>query len=330
MIDVLAYLPARKKNTSSGWISFNAVCCHHNGNTADRRQRGGIKPSDLGWSYHCFNCGYTASFTLGRNVSFKARKLLTWLNVPEEEIERINLESLRHRSVEGILNDRRRTSGQLADIKFDEVDLPTHCEFLAGAESKEYQYLVQRCVPLDYPYMTVGNGKSNKQQSSRSGIVIPFTHNNGIVGHTIRFLDDRAPKYINSMQPGYVFGTDLQKNNWQYVIVCEGIFDALSIAGLAVMHNEINDAQAQLIRSLGKEVVVVPDQDAAGVALIDRAMELGWSVSIPNWPVDVKDINDAVKTLGRVGTLLTIMQNKETSRIKIELRKKQLVKRLQR
>jgi len=112
--------------------------------------------------------------------------------------------------------------------------------------------------------------------------------------------------------------------------VCEGIFDALSISGLAVMHNEINDAQAQLIRSLGKEVVVVPDQDTAGVALVDRAMELGWSVSIPNWPVDVKDINDAVKTLGRVGTLLTIMQNKETSRIKIELRKKQLVKRLQR
>jgi len=208
--------------------------------------------------------------------------------------------------------------------------LPTHCEFLAGADSKEYQYLAQRCVPLDYPYMTVGTGKSNKQHSSRSGIVIPFTHNNGIVGHTTRFLDDRAPKYINSMQPGYVFGTDLQKNNWQYAIVCEGIFDALSIAGLAVMHNEINDAQVRLIRSLGKEVVVVPDQDAAGIALIDRAIELGWSVSIPNWPVDVKDVNDAVKKLGRVGTLLTIMQNKETSRIKIELRKKQLVKRLQR
>ena len=149
-------------------------------------------------------------------------------------------------------------------------------------------------------------------------------------GHTIRFLDDRTPKYINSMQPGYVFGTDLQKNSWQYAIVCEGIFDALSISGLAVMHNEINDAQARLIRSLGKEIVVVPDQDTAGVALIDRAVELGWSVSIPNWPDDVKDINDAVKKFGRVGALLTIMQNRETSRIKIEIRKKQLVKRLQR
>jgi hypothetical protein len=33
--------------------------------------------------------------------------------------------------------------------------------------------------------------------------------------------------------------------------------------------------------------------------------------------------------MGRLATLLTIMHAKETSRIKIELRKKQLVKRLQ-
>ena len=326
MIDVLSYLPARRKQTSSGWISFNAVCCQHNGNTADRRQRGGIKLSDQGWSYHCFNCGYTASFILGRNVSLKARRLLTWLNVPQEEIERINLESLRHRSVEGLINDRQRAYGQLADIKFDEADLPTHSEFLDNPDCEEYQYLVRRRAPLDYPYMIIWNGDSNKQHHTRSGVVIPFTYDNVIVGYTIRFLDDRMPKYINKMQPGYVFGTDLQKDNWQYAIVCEGIFDALSISGLAVMHNEINDAQAQLIRSLGKEIIVVPDQDQAGVGLVDRAMELGWSVSIPTWPDGVKDINDAVIKLGRLATLMTIMQARQTSRIKIELSKKQLIK----
>jgi hypothetical protein len=73
----------------------------------------------------------------------------------------------------------------------------------------------------------------------------------------------------------------------------------------------------------------VPDQDVAGLELIDRAVELGWAVSIPNWPAHVKDINDAVVELGQLGALLTIMQARETSRIKIELRKKQLVKKLQ-
>ena len=63
---------------------------------------------------------------------------------------------------------------------------------------------------------------------------------------------------------------------------------------------------------------------------IYRAVELGWSVSIPDWPEDVKDVNDAVVKFGKLATLISIMQAKETSRIKIELRKKNLAKRIQR
>ena len=162
----------------------------------------------------------------------------------------------------------------------------------------------------------------------RRGIVIPFTHNNQVVGHTTRFLDDRTPRYIQDIQHGYVFGTDLQGADWQIVIVVEGVFDALSINGLAVLHAEINDAQVRLIRSLGREVIVVPDQDEAGMKLVDRAVELGWAVSMPDWPEGVKDVNDAVIRLGRLGALISIVQAKETSKIKIELRKKSLIKRL--
>lgn len=95
------------------------------------------------------------------------------------------------------------------------------------------------------------------------------------------------------------------------------------------MHNTVSDAQARLIRNLGRDITVVPDQDFAGLELIDRAVELGWAVSIPEWPEKCKDVNDAVIVLGRVGALLTIMAARETSKIKIELRKKQLVKRIQ-
>jgi DNA primase len=83
-----------------------------------------------------------------------------------------------------------------------------------------------------------------------------------------------------------------------------------------------------LIRSLGREVTVVPDQDTAGVELIDRAQELGWAVSVPEWPEGCKDVNDAVIKLGRLGALLTIMASRETSRIKIEIRKRQLAKKV--
>ena len=324
MIDVISYLPARRKQSSSGWISFNAPCCEHNGETRDRRSRGGIKTNDAGWSYHCFNCGYTASFILGRNLSFKARKLLGWLGVPAEEIERINLESLKHRSMTGLLSDRERTSRTLQGIEFEERDLPPAAELVTTQHTPHWDYLRSRGVPIDYPVMTVVENDS--VHWTRPQVIVPFTYDNQVVGYSSRMLDDRVPKYIHDTQPGYVFGTDLQSSDWQHVIVVEGVFDALCIGGLAVLHAEINDAQARLIRSLDKNIIVVPDQDAAGMKLVDRALELGWSVSMPEWPADVKDVNDAVIRWGRLATLITILQARETSRIKIELRKKQLVK----
>jgi DNA primase len=162
----------------------------------------------------------------------------------------------------------------------------------------------------------------------REHVTVPFTYDGKIIGWTARFLDNKIPKYINHSQPGYVFGTDLQHKDWQHVIVVEGIFDALSIDGLALMHNTVSDSQARLIRNLGKEITVVPDQDTPGMELVDRAIELGWAVSMPNWPEGVKDVNDAVIRFGKLGTLLTILEARETSKIKIEMRRKQLVKTL--
>jgi hypothetical protein len=326
MLDIVQYLPAKRKASPSGWVSFNAVCCHHNSNSPDRRSRGGIKINEQGWSYHCFNCGYTASFILGRTVSYKARRLLSWLGVPDRDIELANLESLRHRSIHGIVEDRQRVVNILQGIDFEERDLPPASELITREHPRYWDYCRDRCVPEDFPMMTPI--RTDGVHWTRPCVIVPFTHENKIVGYTSRFIDNKIPKFISDVQPGYVFGTDLQHPDWQHVIVTEGIFDALSIGGLAVMHNDISDAQVRLIRSLGREITVVPDQDRAGLELIDRATELGWAVSIPNWE-NCKDVNDAVKKYGRLGTLLTIMQSRETSKIKIELRKKALVKKIQ-
>lgn len=320
MLDILTYLPARRKQTPSGWISFNCPLCD------DRRSRGGIKFTDGNWSYHCFNCSTTASFVLGRALGYRARRLLSALHVPEQEIDLLNLESMRHRSIHGILDDRTRISNQLSAIQFEEQDdFPPGSELITADLPKYWQYLRDRCVPADFPAMTTI--RTDGIHWVREHVTIPFTYDGRVVGWTARMLDGKIPKYISHSQPGYVFGIDQQPDSWQHVFVMEGIFDALSTGGVAVMHNTISDAQARLIRTLDRQVTVVPDQDEAGLELIDRAVELGWAVSIPNWP-DCKDPNDAVRKYGRLATLLTIIQARETSRVKIELRKKQLVKRL--
>ena len=323
MLDITSILPAKHKRTASGWISFNAVCCEHNGENRDKRQRGGLKQNGEDWSYHCFNCGFKASFKLGRTLSFKARKLLNWFGVDQSVIQAINLESLKRKDMAQLVEDRAKPKVQ--HIEFNDVVMPEELRLLEETDTKYIEYLESRAVdPGDYPYMVSPNQKG--RQAER--IVIPYTYEDRLVGYTARYLDDRKPKFISEQQPGYVFGTDLQQEHWTQAIVVEGIFDALSLNCLALLHNDINDKQARLLKNLRKDITVVPDQDEAGLKLIDRAVGLGFAVSIPNWPDDIKDVNDAVKRYGRLGTLITIMTARETSKIKIELARKKLDKRI--
>ena len=90
-----AYLPSKRKTTPSGWTSFNAPCCHNNGNTTDTRGRGGLISEGDVISYHCFNCGYKASWQPGRSLSYKFKKLLEWCNTPDSEISKLALDVMR-------------------------------------------------------------------------------------------------------------------------------------------------------------------------------------------------------------------------------------------
>ena len=73
-----------------------------------------------------------------------------------------------------------------------------------------------------------------------------------------------------------------------------------------------------------KEIIVVPDQDEAGLKLIDSAVEYNYSVSVPDWPADIKDVNDAVCCYGEITTLLMIMESRVSGKIKIEMARKKL------
>ena len=93
---LLQFAPIKRKQTPSGWISFNAPCCHHNGTSADTRGRGGlIGNTDDGISYHCFNCGYKASWQPGRNLSFKMKNLMKWFNTPDDVITKLALDVIK-------------------------------------------------------------------------------------------------------------------------------------------------------------------------------------------------------------------------------------------
>lgn len=313
MLDILSIIPGKKRHAPSGWHSFNALCCHHRGHKRDTRGRAGVIYTDeLVWNYNCFNCQFRCGFQPGKSLTKNTRMLLEWCGLSQDEIDRINLVSMAMERLQPIVKQETEVVLKYIPLPENSVSLdPTdpahqiHCDYLRsrGLAIDSYRYYVD-------------------PTAQRQGIIIPYYYRAGTVGYTTRFYDNRKPKYLSEQQSGYVFNTDEQRDNWSTVILVEGQFDAISIGGCAYMGGNINDKQATIIAKLNREVIVVPDRDKTGMEICDRALELGYRVSIPDWDSDIKDVNDAVKRWGRFPTLLSILQSATNSKIKIELQRK--------
>lgn len=324
---LIALLPPKRKSTPSGWMSFNAVCCHNKGENRDTRSRGGVLISpEGGWQYHCFNCNFKAGWMPGKLLTNNTKQLFSWLGLDQSEIGKLSMFALTLKEVD-------TESKKIANFELIEKQLPELTQPLVKWAShdneteiyqdlfKVFKYLEERGMDIDwYPWHW------SPSPGYKDRIIIPFYYKEKIVGYTGRKINEGKPKYLTDNQPGYVFNLDRQTQDRKFVIVVEGQFDAIAIDGCAIMHNEPSQIQTHRINSLGKEVIVVPDKDRAGAKLLNAAIANNWSVSLPPWGDEIKDVADAVKHYGRLYTLYTILHYKENSKIKIELTKKKLEK----
>lgn len=319
---LVTFLPPKRKTTPSGWISFNAPCCHHNGTSADTRGRGGlISNGDGGLSFHCFNCGFKASWQPGRNLSHKLRKLFQWLGTPDDIINKLALDIIR-------LNEDVVNFKPMLELPtFKNVDLPPSAKIIDENTEDEnckkvISYMKSRCLHIDDTKFYW-----SPELGYRDRLIIPFFYNNNIVGWTARTVtDNKKPKYLSEQQPGFVYNLDEQGFKKSFVIVCEGPLDAIHIDGVALLGSEIKDQQKLLINSLNKDVILIPDRDKAGSKLIEQAIENNWSVSLPDWDDDINDISDCVNKHGRLYTLYSIVSAAESNKLKIQLGEKRWLK----
>lgn len=318
-------LPFSKKQTPSGWISFDAVCCHHNGEKKDNRKRGGVLTTPVGgFTYHCFNCNFKAGWAPGKSLSANTKKLFKWLGMSETDIGKLNLLSLKLKEDNQPVSKKLALSFELAEKSLPDDSLPINQHIAQGnndpALLSAISYIVdERKIGWDWY-----NWHWSPAPGYKDRVIIPYYQNGKIVGYTGRKIKPGNPKYLTERQPGYVFNIDSQKNDRGFVIVVEGEFDAIAIDGVAVMHNEPNEVQCARINALNREVIVIPDRDRAGAMLLNFAIANNWYASLPPWGDDIKDVADAVKKYGRLYVLSAILKYKIHGEIKINLLKKKL------
>jgi len=202
------------------------------------------------------------------------------------------------------------------DITFDSFKLPDDATRINDDHSNYVKYLNTRGINHnEYPFY------ASKTLDNR--ILVPIYKDKKLIGQVARSIDPNTkPKYYAQVQPGTLFNLDNQHWSRKFIILVEGVFDAIAIDGVAILGSEISNKQKLQIESLNRKVIIMPDRDKAGSKLIDQACDWGWSVSMPPWQEGIKDINNAVLTYGKMLTVQAILKYTHDSKTKIKLSEK--------
>jgi hypothetical protein len=321
---ILAFIGGKHKKTPSGWHTINCPMCMTQGHTRnDNRHRGGFKFSEVS-SYHCFNCGYKASYTPGRLIGRKMRDLLVNIGVPETKVKELQFLAMKEKDDTVITNKTIQYVNE-----FEEKQLPTGTKLLSEVINSYnppsnalfvYKYLIDRS--LDFynkfywttdPYMRLNER-----------VIIPFYAHKKLVGYTARIIKEyeNVPKYYSVVQPGYIYNFDNLYKDRKYIIITEGVLDALAIDSVSSLGNKLTQGQIDLINSVGKTVIICPDRDKSGGNLVDVAIENNWLVSFPQWEKHIKDCAEAVNTYGRLYTVQSVINGAIGNVAKIKVLKK--------
>jgi hypothetical protein len=321
-------LPSKLKSSPSGWISFNAPCCQHRGHAHDTRKRGGIIITDS-IVYNCFNCKYSTGWKPGSTITAKFKSLCQWLGANDEDIKQLIFEAMKTESAE------YQPEAFVEKPTFTEKPLPEGAlpliewldSQLTDVQEQQLVKVVEYVVGRGYDPLS-NHFYWSPEAGYADRVIIAFKYLGKIVGNTARKVTEGKPKYLSDQHPFFVFNVDEQCEAHRYLFVVEGPFDAISVGGVALLTNEISDQQARIINSIGKEVIVIPDQDKAGTMLIDQAKELGWSIAFPTWDDSVKDCADAVKKYGKLFVVVDAIKTATSNPAKIEIEKRKMLNKI--
>lgn len=321
------------KPAPKGWHKRHCMLCHTQGHGKDTRNRFGIQFNPQSIAMNCFNCGFSAAYTEGKELSKSMKFFLKQIHVGDEFIKQIEFEIFKQKNQIQLLREgdiAEDIEGKLKSLfqKWKAVDLPK--DSLPITEWLEYGNVDPRFTEvvnyaLSRRIFNLGEfyWSPERTHNLNQRLIIPYYYRNKIVGFTCRlcyYTDDKnIPKYYQQCPTDFVYNLDSYQD-WsrKYVLVNEGVLDAWCVDGISTL-GEIGQAKVDIINRLQKQVIVCPDRDKKGRDLVDVAIENNWSVAFPKWPQGIKDASQASEIYGRLLTTHSIISTAVSGKEKIQL-----------
>jgi len=307
--------------SGTGWFPVLCKSCNDHGR---KGPRAAFKFEEGTAAYHCFNCGLKSTYNPDTydHLPNKMKKVFEAFNIPTDEINALKLGSMKRRDEKGSATTSSKESTQRS-INPKEIKLPDHFYRLDEAEPSDKWaevaqfYLEDRKInPTEYTfYLSTGVPKKidgpdsmkhvfvKQAQKWKARIIIPIYKDGKLIFYQGRDLSDKAlKKYESPSTPKdrVLYGFDqLFSDNPAPLYVCEGFFDAFPINGVAVLGNQVTDAQAAWLNKSNRDKVYIPDKYGTGAKNAERAKNLGWKISLPDVG-NCKDISDAFVKYGKI------------------------------
>ena len=296
------------KQSATGFKAVKCPCCN------DYQIRAGWKFDGNDIGYHCFNCSTSARYDSndGR-ISKNLRKILHDFGIIDSEISQVIGSSFFNKTIEENVS--------LAEIKkintfTPEVELPANSRRINEDDIKFVKYLESRKLSIDqYPFYISSQPRYNNR------IIIPFYRQSKIIFWQARTIDDIQPRYLNCEVPraAILFNYDQLFHSANLpLFVVEGVFDALSINGIALAGSGLTEAKIELLKKTRRDLIFVIDQDNNGKKLAEKIINLamGTITFAPN----KLDINKSVVQNGKLWTIYELLKNKTDDRRQLQLK----------
>jgi len=314
-------------------VGWNKVYCQVCGDgSRTQGPRGGWKFDGEDCYYNCFNCGIGGAFTPENDIfmSKNMKVIFEAFGIQSREYGKI-LYRLRNskgkhfvpkiKSKEEQSREKALQSMTQSTMEFPDYLVPLVSVLEAPIGKKCTSLLKEKGMsPDDYPFFVSSGKTESKHQQDKinakimvNRLVIPIYYKEKLLLLQGRDLTGKSKrKYINIGEISTtLYGLDRLSPSHEQIYVVEGFFDAYHLNGVATITNKLHTTQRDVLNSIDKPKIIVPDRNGDSNSLLEHGVELGWGFSAPKALDNCKDVTEAIVKYGKLFTCYHIQNSKK-------------------
>lgn len=296
---------------------FFSVLCKVCNDHARKGKRAGFKFEGETVGYNCFNCNHTAGYDPQKHRASMPKPMVQVLDafgISSAEWEQVTFDAFMADLPSGT---KQKIDHEVITINPKELEFPSTFYKLTDDINDEWaQYAIEYLRDTrkfdwtSYPFYLSERTSHPILKKWYGRLIIPVYKDGKLIFWQGRDLTGTMiKKYLSVDEPkdNVLYGFDrLFEYTDEPLYVMEGFFDAHMLHGVATFGNKLTAPQIKWLNRSSRPKVFIPDKFGDGHVAAFQAIAEGWSVSLPDWGSDIKDVNDSHKKYGELFTKLAI------------------------